>query len=735
MVKRFLYLIILVILAVTACVDDVRTSNECQMMTFTASSVAGETKTVIVDRVKVYWEDGDAIAVSGASQPFTTSLTEPSPVAEFVGEATAADDYYAVYPYEAVNEWADEVVSLTLPDVQKAVKGSFDPDANIAVASANDEAKNFFFRNVTGLVKFTVGANTGRVTSVTISANCAEALAGDFLVDCSLEDPLAEPESKVSAVTLASEDVLGEGDYYIALLPGTYAEGLTFTLAGPEGTAVKEISRELSLERGHIQTVDLDGLTWVAEEAFYVEVAQTFEDWSGDYLITYDDGTSITVFNSWDANTFGQSSADLDAYWTEDGIPAEYGDSHKSVISKVGDSYSIYVSNVGYIGYTGTDNSLVRSGAAPTASDKAYLWNLSYKDGGSIWLKNAATTSRRLQWNLQHPRFACYKGSQEELTLYRRTTIAGPVAPQPDPDPTPDPDPDPTPDPDIPEPIPGISGKYSWYELPEISYTQSGSYLIDSSDENLYYAHHLCAGNEKGPGGKKARNYTVCFSAEHHCPVWVAAPRHTMYQSGASRTDAYAKDPSIPSDIQYNSKSTGGGCNKGHMLGSAERLSSTATNKQVFYYSNIAPQYSDTFNTGGGGWNILEDWVDGQVCSDTLYVVIGAYFDKYTDRRGNTGSPAKISFGGRSDVSRPTMFYYVLLRTKNGSTGKPLSQCTADEIKCAAFVRSHEIPKGTKVSEMDLMSVSDLEKITGFTYFPNVPQAPKGSYKASDWGL
>ena len=33
------------------------------------------------------------------------------------------------------------------------------------------------------------------------------------------------------------------------------------------------------------------------------------------------------------------------------------------------------------------------------------------------------------------------------------------------------------------------------------------------------------------------------------------------------------------------------------------------------------------------------------------------------------------------------------------------------------------------------MSVSDLEKITGFTYFPNVPNAPKGSFSASDWGL
>ena len=81
------------------------------------------------------------------------------------------------------------------------------------------------------------------------------------------------------------------------------------------------------------------------------------------------------------------------------------------------------------------------------------------------------------------------------------------------------------------------------------------------------------------------------------------------------------------------------------------------------------------------------------------------------------------------------MFYYILLRTKNGNSGKPLSQCSADEIKCAAFVRSHATPKGVSVGEKDMMSVSDLEKLTGFTYFPNVPQAPKDSYKASDWGL
>ena len=95
MMKRSLYLIILMALLFTACMDDVNRVNECQSMTFTASAVSDETKTVLVDRVKVYWENGDAIAVSGASQPFATTLDEPASKAEFEGDAVPADEYYA----------------------------------------------------------------------------------------------------------------------------------------------------------------------------------------------------------------------------------------------------------------------------------------------------------------------------------------------------------------------------------------------------------------------------------------------------------------------------------------------------------------------------------------------------------------------------------------------------------------------------------------------------------------
>lgn len=283
----------------------------------------------------------------------------------------------------------------------------------------------------------------------------------------------------------------------------------------------------------------------------------------------------------------------------------------------------------------------------------------------------------------------------------------------------------------------------SYYELPAIDVVKvtgddGGEFYVSSTNPNMYYAYHMCAGGETYSfNGKQitARNYTVCFSAEDHVAYWVAAPRHAMY-NGSYRTENYKADAAIPKDVQYLANEIGSDCNRGHILGSAERGVSKGTNNQVFYFSNIAPQLSDGFNTGGGGWNMLEDWVDGQVCADTLYQVVGCYFKDFTDGYKNNVKAKKISYGGRTDVSFPTMFYYVLIRTKKGNSGKALKDCSADELKCAAFVRSHTNDlKGQEVTATEMMSVAELERITGFTYFANVPNAPKSTVNASDWGL
>lgn len=265
---------------------------------------------------------------------------------------------------------------------------------------------------------------------------------------------------------------------------------------------------------------------------------------------------------------------------------------------------------------------------------------------------------------------------------------------------------------------PSLKADYGWFELP--AQTDLDRNGIDDINSDFYYSHTFRA------DAPRIRNFSCCYSKDKIHPVWVAAPMHSCYKGSSGRNDSYRADPNI--HCVQNGKFTG--YTRGHMLGSSDRTVSKETNRQVFFYSNIGAQLQTGFNTGGGAWNNLEDMVDGQWCSDTLYQVIGCIFESWTDRYGSTVTPRTAS---GSQI--PTAYYKVLLRTKKGNTGKKVNECTADELKCAAFILRHSSNAGHKPSRQDLYTVEEVERLTGLTFFVNVPNAPKTSVNASDWGL
>jgi len=267
----------------------------------------------------------------------------------------------------------------------------------------------------------------------------------------------------------------------------------------------------------------------------------------------------------------------------------------------------------------------------------------------------------------------------------------------------------------------GGTGKadYGWYELPgQVDKDRDG---IDDNNSDYYYSHTFRA------DASSIRNFSCCYSKSKIHPVWVAAPFHKCYTGSSGRNDSYQSDP----NIKCTQAGRWSGYTRGHMVGSSDRTVSVATNRQAFYYSNIGAQLSSGFNTGGGRWNNLESYIDDKWCPDTLYMVNGCIFETWTDRSGNTVSP-KTADGS----AIPTAYYKAVLRTKKGNTGKALKNCTADEIMCAAFIIAHKsYDNGIKPSSKDMYSITELEALTGLTYFVNVPQAPKSTYSASDWGL
>lgn len=266
----------------------------------------------------------------------------------------------------------------------------------------------------------------------------------------------------------------------------------------------------------------------------------------------------------------------------------------------------------------------------------------------------------------------------------------------------------------------GSSYKYGWFELPV--QTDDDGNGIDDENPDYYYSHTFRA------DAQSIRNFSCCYSKSKIHPIWVAAPMHSSYLGSSGRNDSYRDDPNIkcPQASKFE------GYTRGHMVGSSDRTVSVATNKQAFYHSNIGAQMSSGFNTGGGAWNNLESVVDGLLCPDTLYQVIGVVFQTWTDNYGHTTS-AKTGTSSDGTFQVPTGWYKVLLRTKNGNTGKRVDECSRSELQCVAFMLGHYSNKGHQPSEKDMFTVSEIEEMTGLTFFPNVPNAPKDEFDASDW--
>ena len=124
------------------------------------------------------------------------------------------------------------------------------------------------------------------------------------------------------------------------------------------------------------------------------------------------------------------------------------------------------------------------------------------------------------------------------------------------------------------------------------------------------------------------------------------------------------------------------------------------------------------------------------MCNDTLYVVTGCIFSEFTDTDGSVITPAKtINRNDEKKIGIPTAYYKALLRTRNGNSGKSVAKCKASELKCAAFIVGHRTAKGRKPSTREMITIKELEQLTGEEFFVNVKHAPKQEANASDWGL
>lgn len=267
--KRLVYLSAAA-LALTACVmetEQIPATGNVETITFEAEA-STQTKTTLVDGTKVYWCAGDQISVSGAAAPFTNALAKGETAAKtaFTGDVATADKYYAVYPASAVKSWNGAVATVAATMRQQiTAEGTFVNGVNITAANTTSQDKSFSFKNVMGYVKVVLHED---IKTVIVTANGGEALySKGLLIDCASEVPSVTVSTSADAancVTLFDYTEIPAGEYYIALIPGTYSEGLTFDFVGTDNkVATISINESVELKAGHINSIGtVSALTW-----------------------------------------------------------------------------------------------------------------------------------------------------------------------------------------------------------------------------------------------------------------------------------------------------------------------------------------------------------------------------------------------------------------------------------------------------------------------------------------
>lgn len=261
-----------------------------------------------------------------------------------------------------------------------------------------------------------------------------------------------------------------------------------------------------------------------------------------------------------------------------------------------------------------------------------------------------------------------------------------------------------------------------WAELP----------VCKNENGYIYNTHYGTLGYKSD-----ARNYTYCFDPEVRASLWVAYPLHSSHMSGEGNRNysSFGYDPDVENSVQANmTKSYNGWYDRGHQIPAADRKCSQQMMDQTFYATNMTPQqYSFNQNK----WGVLEGRVRNMSCSDTLYVVTGAYFggthhssidSQTTDRSGNVCPTA-------------THYYKVLLRTKKGNTGLRIDQIKdAAQLRAIAIWLEHKnTGDDTSITASDCMSVAELEDIVGFEFFPMIDDEIEAKVKSaavpSEWGI
>lgn len=188
--------------------------------------------------------------------------------------------------------------------------------------------------------------------------------------------------------------------------------GLVTLVAGGTTTIKAEVAETASYEAAFVEyTLKVVDPALVKTFAKVTSGAVT----DGKYIIVYqesDDATSVRAMNTTNEKDYFMYT---DVNLTEGKIVTDKQSIIWDITTQANGSMSISnVDNI-FVGYRGSGNNAYIYEAY---TEENCDWTFTFADG-LFTCANGSVTNRLLQYNTNSPRFACYTGSQKNLTLYK----------------------------------------------------------------------------------------------------------------------------------------------------------------------------------------------------------------------------------------------------------------------------------------------------------------------------
>lgn len=284
-------------------------------LTTLVATIDPATKTQLVSGNKVEWLASDEISLFDGAANIRAVTTDSGSSAKFSAALTTEGPWYALYPYNASAVIDGGVITTALPHEQTAVAGSFADDLNMAVALSDEDV--LAFKNVLGLIKFSIGADAD-IVKVTLTGNNAETLAGTVDIDYNSGDPTWTINSgAATSIELSGTFVKGQ-TYYFAVLPQTFTKGITLTYTNTsEESRVETTANELVLGRSKIRNIGSPDIIVFADPDVKAALVARF-DANGDGEISKAEAETVTYKSFTDI--VGKEGNDVSKLWDPETI-------------------------------------------------------------------------------------------------------------------------------------------------------------------------------------------------------------------------------------------------------------------------------------------------------------------------------------------------------------------------------------------------------------------------------